>query len=154
MSGALWDLMQAGLIPEHEALRKSPDEWGIETDPFLIISQQDSQMSVLLLECIWENPGDAVYTVWIDDATGCVCGVRRESQTGGESASTITLEEKLVLWADFLHNHCGVYAAGQEIVDSDKGQSTVQLTLWSLDDFQDTCTAILTINGMDFSFVI
>ena len=153
ISGVLWDMMQIGLIPEQEAFQEDSKDWDIETQPALIISEQDSRMSVLLWECVWKNAGGAVYTVWIDDTTGLVCGVRGLQQASIDSASA-ALKENLVRWSEFLMKCCGMYAMSEEIIASDNGQITVKLTLSSMDDSKDTCTAILTINDTDFSFVI
>ena len=153
MSGEREEQFRMDYIPEQEAFQDGSKDWGIEAKPALVISQQDSRMSVLIWECVWENSGDAVYTVWIDDATGLACGVRGLRQASIDSASA-ALKENLVRWSEFLIKCCGMYSMSEEIIGSDNGQITVKLTLSSMDDSKDTCTAILTINDTDFSFVI
>lgn len=153
--GLLVDMVLNGLLPESADPAFGTDYWEeVDTNAFLMISQEDSQAVLLLWECVWENPGDAVYNVWIDDATGILCGISRVTQNGSDSAPTAEWRDTLALWTEFLFNACGLWTLDEEVSDSDQDRGTVTLTLSSADNTQDICTVTLTIKGADFSFVL
>ena len=155
LSGILWDMAQLGLIPASEALYGDPAGWDLEGSVCLMISQQESGGSVLLWEWVWDNPGDAVYTVWIDDATGLLCGIRRAAGPGGAAEGpSIPPEEALLLWGQLLEAHCGAYWQDADLSDWDGARGTVVLTLAFADAPRDSCAVTLDLEGTNFSFVM
>ncbi len=159
MFGLLEDMVLNGLLPESAdpsfgADNWDPAQWEVDTDTFLMISQGDSQMALLLWECVWEAPGDAVYDVWIDDATGMLCGISRVTRNDSAPVPAAEPRDTLALWTEFLFNACGLRTLEAEVSDWDQGRSTVALTLSSANNTRDICTVTLTIEGADFSFVL
>ena len=155
LSQILWDMAQIGLIPNSGALYSSPDTWDLEVNTCLMISQRDIRGSVLLWEYVWDNPGDAVYTVWIDDATGLLCGIRRAAREEDTAAPlSVPPEEFLLLWNSFMEIHCGAYWQDAALSGWDGTRGSIALTLSFFDAPQDTCTVTLDLDGADFSFVI
>lgn len=131
-------------------------EWNATAEPFLMISNSENQASLLLWQCTWESPGDAVYTLWIDDTTGMMCGMTRTESSGSTSNAAADPEEQLVLWTEFLFNNYGLWTLDIEESYHDKSRNTITLTLSSTNtgNNQDTCTVRLTYEGTNFSFVI
>lgn len=151
MAFLLWEMAQAGLIPDTGDLW-TPDLWEVETGPFLAVAEDGSQ-AALLWVCVWDNPGDGVYTLWIDDTTRLLCGIRRKGRVS-QSAPFSDPKEALVSWSEFLFNHYSMYPQLDPVEDWSRSQVTVPLTFTNGDGPQDTCTVALTLEGADFSFVI
>lgn len=152
LSWFLLDLVNAGLTPDNEAFWGDNRDWDVDAHTFLLISQQDNGASLLVWECIWENPGDAVYTVWFDDTTGLPCGVRRVARKSSRSNPTVQPEDGLVLWLEFLYNYYGLSELEHTVNDWEQGRNSVTLTLSPHGDLQDTCTITLTMGGKRFLF--
>lgn len=129
-------------------------EWGGTAEPFLVISNDDNQISLLLWQCIWESPGDAVYTAWIDDTTKLMCGFSRTMVGDAPLVGVVDLGSQLALWYGFLAKNYGIWM--QDVHETDYDVSRVTFTLSSAGtvEGQQPCTVRLRFEGENFFFVI
>lgn len=152
VSGALLPQVAAGL-QDHQ-LRQSGEIRTLDTVQLLLRQELSPVQTLALLSGTYTKISwDSGTRLTRQEAESYMSGALWDLIQIGLT-SDIALEEKLVLWSEFLLNCCGIYSSGEKIIGSVEGQSTVKLTLSSIDDTQDACTASLTINGADFSFVI
>lgn len=135
-------------------------EFGHATaEPFLVISSEENREVLLLWECSWKRPGDAVYTMWIDDATGTMYGVSRTAEATADYVEVFDinyLSRYMDMWASFLRDYYGFRIVNQissKIVESrDGGLDVLSLTL-EFEDGESACAAQLTLRGWSFSFL-
>lgn len=165
-------MIRAGLLPL-TAVNESYNskEWLLyeqngRTEPYLIISDNENQAAILW-KCTWESPADAVYTMWIDDRTGMMCGMSRTAETNSESNtslytdtntySTATDITQLIMnWITFLNNDYGLqtWNINDFQHDNQQNESTLSLLLDVGEDEQNICSVRLKCEGKNIFFVI
>lgn len=137
-------------------------DWMLELEyatakPFLVISSEENREILLLWECTWERPGDAVYTMWIDDATGTMYGISRTvAATDVNVADIKYLSQYMDMWASFLCDYYGFQImneiAAKAVESKDGGLDMLSLTL-EFEDAESTCNVQLTLRGWNVSFL-
>ena len=162
----LWKMMGSNLIPENaidgtifESGRWVLELWDIAMSPFLVISNGENQEAFLLWECTWESPGDAAYTMWIDDATGTMYGIGRTvaaTDVYMYVADVKYLNQYMEMWVVFLRDYYGfqiVNKIAEEAVESNnEGLGMLSLAL-EFGDTERTCKVQLTLRGWNVSFL-
>lgn len=151
-----------GLLPKNAYLHDLR-VWDGSINAFLVISNGENREALILWELSWESiVEDAVYTIWIDDATGMLCGINR-TENGVYAPAVVEYMDILVEYADqwinFLCDYYGFTELDEEIktkevVDGEFLDTfTLTLTFESIEDAQSMCTVKLTFQGANISFI-
>ena len=135
-------------------------DWMLEVgyataNPFLVISSEENREVLLLWECTWERPGDAVYTMWIDDATGTMYGISRTAKYV-EVVDIKYLNQYMDMWASFLCSYYGfqiVNEISSEVVESKDGSRDILRLTLECEEAESICTVQLTLRGWSISFL-
>lgn len=130
-------------------------------NPFLVISSEENREVLLLWECTWERPGDAVYTMWIDDATGTMYGINRTVAVSANYVEAIDikyLNQYMDMWSSFLCRYYGfeiVNEVATKEVSGEGMRDTFSLTLKfkNTEDAGSVCTVQLALQGWNISFL-
>ena len=156
---ALWKMMVSNLIPENAIDGIIFELWDIAMSPFLVISNGENQEAFLLWECTWESPGDAAYTMWIDDATGTMYGIGRTVAVTDmymDVADIKYLNQYMDMWVVFLRDYYGfqsVNEIAEEAVESNNGGLGMLSLALEFGDTERTCKVQLTLRGWNVSFL-
>lgn len=161
-------MVREGLLPEsaypwYDSDVWSYPDWNGDINALLVISNGENREALLLWEFIWESPDeDAVYTVWIDDATGMLCGFNR-TENGVYAPAVVEYADKLVecadQWMAFLGGYYGFVEIDQEIKVTEMVPGefldtfVLTLTYGYMEDTQSTCTLEMTFQGGNLSFI-
>lgn len=157
------ELMIAENLIPRSAIGYSVDgttDWMLELEyatakPFLVISSEENREILLLWECTWERPGDAVYTMWIDDATGVMYGINRAAKYT-EVVDINYLNQYMDMWVSFLCDYYGFQIinkiSSEAVKSKDGGLDMLSLTL-ECEDAESTCNVQLTLRGWSISFL-
>lgn len=167
-------MIRAGLLPLTTISESySSGEWLLSeqngrAEPYLVISDNENQAAILW-KCTWESPADAVYTMWIDDCTGMMCGMSRMEENNSGSKTALYTETEtntyaiatdvtrlLTDWITFLNNDYGLktWNINDFRHDNQQNEFTLTLLLDVGEDDQNTCSIRLKYEKNNIFFVI